>query len=1030
MNDFVSELRARRRVKYGAPDIREFAAMMKEGALNRLPLDLAPYLVKYRPQTDDELSLWIHVCLEQQGLTCNFTREANTLQTDLKDTCSHLQYLSDMFFDRAGDVIVLGNRGAGKTLTFAVSLLIESLFKDGYEMAHLGAIEDQARRCYRYFQRMTGHPLFQQFLDGKPTSTRTCFVNGSSVEILVGTMAGVNCIHGDMLVECSRDMTRYPDGVPIRELVDKEFVVPSLDEETGEITYRKAKGLYSGKSPCLKIELAKPKQGTQGKELEYTYLICTPDHPILMADSHKYRLAKNLTKGDRVQSGLGGGYIHRPNPKHGTRQRPECRANIQPAWKQKGKIVSQHRLIAATWFGEDAIKDKVIHHKDGNRLNNSVDNLEIMEGIQHHFHHFGEDSQAYITPDSIRKMANKMSIKGKLTYYWQDKDWLSNELQSKSVAQIAEEQDVHYETIRKWAVYYKLEYRASDEVFDSRTTRTHMEEVRKDAIRRQAEADLQAVAKEPPEPLPVIYRGNRSVPDCFNDAQWLENELKTKALTQIAFENDVPTVTVRNYASKFNLAYQYSSPEYREAKVRQHMKEVQARRKAEQEAMFVAMSPEAQELDMQRRAITARKKQLRKSSKENDPDTLIKYGAWTVVSISPYLDGDPQDVYDITVEVISTGGHNFHCQHLIISNSPHPVASQLDEVELMDWNIMQEAFNMARSAKGYRSSTRLTSTRKKASGTMQRLLDEAHQRGFKVYQWNLWDTIATCPLRTNDKGEIDDAHTVYSYTDKKGDPKSCYVYESCMDCTMLPACHGQAKTSNAGPNAVVAFDDAVKLYKTLDPDVWDAQVICVKPGRSNLVYPMFDKDIHVIDYEHMLKEKHGSGYDEIFDVELDTYAGQDAGFGCPATIFLQLMDDPETGEQTVVIFDELYEKNIAPSKYVEDFLIPRQDLYNVQEWFCDPSNSQQLMAEMDLQDLYTVPGLKNVDEGIDAVKALFSLGRLLIDKKCKNLIWELGRYEKQFNGKPKKVDDHLVDALRFGVNGVGLYNQVLDEVYK
>jgi len=733
MNDFVSELRARRRVKYGAPDIREFAAMMKEGALNRLPLDLAPYMVKYRPQTDDELSLWIHVCLEQQGLTCNFTREANTLQTDLKDTCSHLQYLSDMFFDRAGDVIVLGNRGAGKTLTFAVSLLIESLFKDGYEMAHLGAIEDQARRCYRYFQRMTGHPLFQQFLDGKPTSTRTCFVNGSSVEILVGTMAGVNCIHGDSLIGCYRDCTKYPYGVPIRDLVEKDFIIPAVDEETGVASFRKARGVYSGKSKCLDIRFAREDTSSSPQKLEYTKLICTPDHPILMVGSHKYRSAKSLCVGDLVQSS-----------------------------------------------------------------------------------------------------------------------------------------------------------------FDS---------------------------------------------SCL--------------CSQCCDSNDM-----------------------------------------------------------------------------DHPESIASMGAWTVLSVREYDNGSEQDVYDVIVASDSVFGHNFPCNGLTVHNSPHPVASQLDEVELMDWNIMQEAFNMARSAKGYRSSTRLTSTRKKASGTMQRLLDEASQRGFKVYQWNLWDTIATCPLRTNDKGEVDDAHTIYSYTDKKGDPKSCYVYESCMDCTMLPACHGQAKTSNAGPNAVVAFDDAVKLYKTLDPDVWEAQVICVKPGRSNLVYPMFDKDIHVIDYEYMLREKHGSGYSEIFDVELDTYAGQDAGFGCPATIFLQLMDDPETGEQTVVIFDELYEKNIAPSKYVEDFLIPRQDLYNVQEWFCDPSNSQQLMAEMDLQDLYTVPGLKNVDEGIDAVKALFSLGRLLIDKKCKNLIWELGRYEKQFNGKPKKVDDHLVDALRFGVNGVGLYNQVLDEVYK
>lgn len=549
----VETLRASRTRKYGEPDIREFTAMMKEGAVNKLPSDLAPYLVKYTPKTDDELSLWVHVCLESQGLTCNFTREPNHLQTDLSDTCSHLQYMADAFFERTTDCIVLGNRGSGKTVCFAAMLLVEALHKPGIELAHLGAIEDQAKRCYRYFRKMTDHPLFSPFLAKQPTATRVDFANGSSVEILVGTMSGVN--------------------------------------------------------------------------------------------------------------------------------------------------------------------------------------------------------------------------------------------------------------------------------------------------------------------------------------------------------------------------------------------------------------------------------------------------------------------------------------------SPHPVVASLDEVELIDWPIMQEAFNMARSAKGYKSATRLTSTRKHASGTMQRLIDEASQRGFAVYRWNLWDTIQTCPLATDQRGHVIDAQRVYNRLDARGETISEYIYESCLNCAMLDACHGQAKSSNAGPDGVVQLTDAIKNYKTLDPDVWDAQVICVKPGRGNLIYPMFNPDMHVIDYRAMLIDKYGPEYPELFDTDLEVYAGQDAGFGCPATVFLQVMDDPETGEKTVVIFDELYEKNIAPSKYVKEFLVPRQESYNVMDWFCDPSNSQQLMAEMDLQELYVTPGLKNVEEGIDAVKALFSLGRLLIDKRCTNLIWELGRYEKMANGKPKKVDDHLVDAMRFGINGVGIYDQVLSEVY-
>lgn len=1000
--------------------------MFKEGITNKIPSDIAPFLVKHVPQNDDELSFWIHECLEKQGLTCYFTREPNHLQTDLSDTCSHMEFMCDAFFDRAGDCIVLGNRASSKTLCFAAMLLIESVLKPGIELAHLGAIEDQAKRCYRYFRKMTDHPLFSHLLARQPTSTRVELVNGSSVEILVGTMSGVNCLHGDMLIDCSRDRQLFPEGVPIRELAGKEFVVPTIDEDTGKQVYRKAKGLYSGKAPCVRVEFMRPKFNTHGQEMESTHLICTPNHPILMADTHKYKQAGNLKPGDRVQVGVQT-VLHEPNPKYGTRHRPEYRVNLRQVWKGARSIASEHRLIAEAWFGAEACKGKVVHHIDGDRLNNSTDNLALMDSITHHFEHFGEDSQAFITREAILKMADKHSIKGSLSYLWHDKEWLKEELSLKSVAQIAVEQDVHWATIQKWAKIHDLPYESSDSEY---TYTAAMENIQAIKEQNKAKAKREARMKDMSQPAPrhvlqPIIRLNDEKKTPYRDKQWLAEELSTKPATQIAYECLVPTITILSWAKKYDLEYQYSSPEYTEAKIRAKMKEVQAQRQAEYDRQFAALSPEDQAREI------AYQQVLDNKTKNRHEALRPRQGAWTVISVELYDDGNEQDVYDISVDCgDGVYGHNFNTQRLVTSNSPHPCVATLDEVELIDWNILQEAFNMARSGRGYRGSTRLTSTRKKASGTMQRLLDEAPQRGFKIYKWNLWDTIQTCPLTENDMGQITDQQELYTYLNGKGEPSSCFVYSSCMNCPMLPACRGQAKTSNAGPNGVVKIEDAIKNYKTLDKEVWDAQVICVKPGRSNLIYSMFEPDYHVVDFTEMLKEKYGEHYEHSFDTDLEVYAGQDAGFGCPATVFLQVIDDPETGEQTVVIFDELYEKNIAPSKYVAEFLLPKHDLYNVVEWFCDPSNSQQLMAEMELQDLYTVPGLKNVDEGIDAVKALFSMGKLLIDKRCKNLIWELGRYEKGPNGKPKKVDDHLCDATRFGVMGVGIYDQTLSEVYK
>lgn len=816
-----------------------------------------------------------------------------------------------------GDFTVTHN-----TLVFAIAMFLEAYFKPEIEIAHLGAIEDQAKRCYRYFRKIVEHPLFVGTLARQASGSRAEFANGSIVEILVGTMAGVNgphCWVGHTLIDCSRNHTLYPNGVPIKELVGKSFIVPTINEYTGEVTYKKARGLYSGKLPCIEITLAKP---DRHGHVHYSTLVCTSQHKLMLAKSHRYVYAGLLQVGDRLQVARASSYIHKANPKYGTRHTDTCNVRIAEPWTEVATPPrtrqSEHRLIAEAWFG-GIPSGYIVHHKDGNRLNNDVSNLEPMSPIDHQHLHFGEDCQGFITDSVKQQIAQTVSIAGDISGQWRDKNWLQAELQTKPYAQIAYEQRVHYETIHKWTKIHHLSYRTSSKEFTKKMCDDQMLQLK-------------------------IQQGNIEA---------------TEPITaHVSTKNESPT------------------PPYQQPII------------------------------------------------NNIP---IKPGAWTVIAIKPYKDGEPQDVYDIEVEGEQTSNHNYQVQGVVSHNSQHV---SIDEVELMDWAILQEAFNMARDAKGYKGATRLTSTRKKNSGTMQKIIDEADKRGLKIYQWNLWDTVETCPLTTDSNGHIIDTQEVYFETDDLGNQVSTMVYKSCLSCPMLAGCKGQAKTSNAGPKAVVSLDDAKKLYTSLDASVWDAQVICIKPGSESMVYPMFKPEIHVIDYQTALKQKYGENYDHIFDVEYEVYAGQDAGFICPATVFLQVIDDPETGDQLIVIFDELYEHNIAPSKYIREFLWPKHREYNVQEWFCDPSNSAQLMAEMEEQDLYPVEGLKSVDEGIDACRAAFSLGHLLIDKSCKNLIWELNRYEKNPNtGRPVKVDDHLVDAMRYGVNGVGLYQNVVDTIY-
>lgn len=880
--------------------------MFKEGATNQLPLDLAPHIVRYMPQNDDELSLWVYACLEKQGLSCPLTREPNFLQTDLKNTCSHMQFISDCFFERAGDCIVLGNRGGGKCLGRGTPVMMWDGSVKAVEDVAVGDLlmgDDSTPRKVLTTTHGVG-PLYKVTpIKGDPYIVNDVHI----LSLKYGHSSKIGGVKhdGDVLDISIQDYLKL--GKTHKEIL-KGYRVPvkqfgSPDTQLPVPPY--LLGLWLGDGG------------------RYSFSITTPEPEIV---EYLYKIAEQYEMDIRVYK--------------------EPTKNIEYAtYHFKGRTQKWHNKPMWDYIRASKLTEvKFIPHEY--KTASFEDRLELLAGLL--------DTDGYLH----KQDGCTFDFVSKYQQLAEDVAFIARSVGLAAYVKPIVRSCTNASGGPKQGVYYKMCISGNTNIIPTRVSR-------KKANPRRLHKDvlLTGITVEPigtGDYYGFTIDGNRRF--LLGDFTVTHNTV-TFAITLFLdawFKPGIEVAHLGAIEDQARRCYRYF-------------------RKITDHPLF--------------------------QGGLSKPPTASR---------AEFANGSSVEILVGTMAGV---------------NGPHPAHVQIDEVELMDWSIMQEAFNMARSAKGYKGSTRLTSTRKKASGTMQRLLDEAQQRGFKIYQWNLWDTIETCPLSSDKDGYINDEQTVYTGKDVKGEDVSYGIYKSCIHCPLLQACHGQAKTSNAGGQAVVTIDDAKKLYLSLDKEVWDAQVICIRPGRSNLIYPMFDPDIHIVDYREVLKGKYGDDYPEIFDTALDVYAGQDAGFGCPATAFLQVFDDPDTGEQTVIIFDELYEKNIAPSKYVKEFLVPRQNSYNVEEWFCDPSNSQQLMAEMDLCDLYTIPGLKNVDEGLDIVKALFSMGRLLIDRNCKNLIWELGHYEKLPNGKPRKVNDHLVDAVRFGVSGVGIYDQILTEVY-
>jgi hypothetical protein len=55
-----------------------------------------------------------------------------------------------------------------------------------------------------------------------------------------------------------------------------------------------------------------------------------------------------------------------------------------------GTMRREHRVVMEELLGRSLLRTEVVHHRDGNRSNNAIENLELMNIRDHHYHHQDE----------------------------------------------------------------------------------------------------------------------------------------------------------------------------------------------------------------------------------------------------------------------------------------------------------------------------------------------------------------------------------------------------------------------------------------------------------------------------------------------------------------------------------------------------------------------------------------------------------------------------------------------------------------
>jgi len=108
---------------------------------------------------------------------------------------SPLDFVSDVFFEKVTNAMLIAPRGGGKTIAFAALHILNSRFKNNCDTCAVGTTKDQAKCCYDEMDRFMRPFDKEDRLIEYIHKEESVWKNGSRVKILPGTKNAMNGPH-------------------------------------------------------------------------------------------------------------------------------------------------------------------------------------------------------------------------------------------------------------------------------------------------------------------------------------------------------------------------------------------------------------------------------------------------------------------------------------------------------------------------------------------------------------------------------------------------------------------------------------------------------------------------------------------------------------------------------------------------------------------------------------------------------------------------------------------------------------------
>ena len=268
-----------------------------------------------------------------------------------------------------------------------------------------------------------------------------------------------------------------------------------------------------------------------------------------------------------------------------------------------------------------------------------------------------------------------------------------------------------------------------------------------------------------------------------------------------------------------------------------------------------------------------------------------------------------------------------------------------DELDEIDPEIDEAAVGMIDSRPGLPGRTVYTSTWHWPGGPMGKLIDGCPGNGVVLHKWNLWETIARCPVERHDNGR------------------------GCEQCPLGKSCVGKAREFHADPEwrvgiaadgtGLYAIDDACKAIRKVGLATWDAEYLCRRPSVVGLVYPEFDALTHRC---------------ESPPADLTIYRAIDWGHGVFVCLWIG-----EDKNGSAYVLDTYRAESAAIPQHAT--YINAHRLQNVKATYCDPAGGSRndqtgrsnvdMFREFGIRCEYTLSAkLRDVHNGVQMVRAM------------------------------------------------------------